>query len=75
MTKDKWFYISQFAIILLLLTLMDCIIRGPMEQIEKQTEHLYWLRQATSCEGLADLTLKVNNLDVEQIRIRERIGM
>jgi len=41
MTKDelKWFFIVQIAIIVLFLATMDCIIRGPMENINEQLQY------------------------------------
>jgi hypothetical protein len=70
---SKEFLWIQAAIILLLLATMDCIVRGPMELILQQQQHLLWLRQATSCQGIEYLHEKVRLLELKQFEIEERI--
>ena len=44
MTKQemRWFFFTQIIIILLLLTAMDCIIRGPLYLINDQLTYADW---------------------------------
>ena len=67
------FLIGQFVFMVLLIATLDCIIRGPMEIINQQFQHLEWLRQATSCEGIEELYNEVRLLKLKQFEIEERI--
>ena len=71
--KSRDFLIGQFVFMVLLIATLDCIIRGPLEIVNQQIEHLLWLRQATSCQGIEELHNEVSLLKLKQFEIEERI--
>lgn len=66
----RYFLTFQFILFILLFTIFDCIIRGPMEQIEKQLDNILWIQRAGSRRGIEEIGQRLNGIQLEIFDIK-----